>query len=49
VFDDHAAWSGGDHWAGPVERGDLATLDLNAPKCDSRLPLPQGLPGELGS
>ena len=26
VFDDHAAWSGRDHWAGPVERGDLATL-----------------------
>ena len=26
VFDDHAAWSTQDHWAGPVERGDLATL-----------------------
>jgi len=26
VFDDHAAWSGQEHWAGPVERGDLATL-----------------------
>lgn len=26
VFNDHAAWSGRDHWAGPVERGDLATL-----------------------
>lgn len=26
VFDDHAAWSGQDHWADPVERGDLATL-----------------------
>jgi hypothetical protein len=26
VFDDHAAWSGQDHWAGPVQRGDLATL-----------------------
>jgi hypothetical protein len=36
VFDDHAAWSGQDHWAGPVERGDLATLDRKAPKCDSR-------------
>ena len=31
VFDDHAAWSSQDHWAGPVERGDLATLGLNAP------------------
>jgi hypothetical protein len=35
VFDDHAAWSGQDHWAGPVERGDLDTLDRNVPKCDS--------------
>jgi hypothetical protein len=26
VFDDHASWSGQDHWAGPVERGDLASL-----------------------
>src|SRR5450631_4154371 len=26
VFDDHAAWSTQDHWAGVVERGDLATL-----------------------
>jgi len=26
VFDDHAAWAGPDHWAGPVERGDLTTL-----------------------
>jgi hypothetical protein len=26
VFDDHAAWSTQDHWAGPVERGDLAIL-----------------------
>jgi hypothetical protein len=26
VFDDHAAWSTQDHWAGLVERGDLATL-----------------------
>ena len=36
VFEDHAAWSGQYHWAGPVERGDLATLGLNAPGCDSR-------------
>jgi hypothetical protein len=36
VFDDHAAWSGQDHWAGPVERGDLATLDRNARACDRR-------------
>src|SRR5665648_719677 len=35
VFDDHAAWSGQDHWAGPVERGDLATLGLNTPWCDT--------------
>jgi hypothetical protein len=35
VFDDHAAWSSQDHWGGPVERGDLATLGLNAPECDS--------------
>ncbi|MEP7192654.1 MAG: hypothetical protein ABI903_07295 [Actinomycetota bacterium] len=26
AFDDHARWSSQDHWAGPVERGDLATL-----------------------
>jgi hypothetical protein len=26
VFDDHASWSTQDHWAGPVERGDLASL-----------------------
>jgi hypothetical protein len=26
VFDDHAAWAAQEHWAGPVERGDLATL-----------------------
>jgi len=26
VFDDHAAWCTQDHWAGPVQRGDLATL-----------------------
>ena len=26
VFDDHAAWATQDHWAGPVERGDLITL-----------------------
>jgi hypothetical protein len=26
VFDDHAAWATQDHWAGPVHRGDLATL-----------------------
>jgi hypothetical protein len=26
VFDDHAAWASQDHWAAPVERGDLATL-----------------------
>jgi hypothetical protein len=28
VFDDHVAWSTHDHWAGTVERGDLATLGL---------------------
>jgi|BarGraNGADG00212_1021973.scaffolds.fasta_scaffold95850_1 hypothetical protein len=49
VFDDHAAWSDQDHWAGPVERGDLATLDLNAHGCDTRpIPLPPGLPDGLG-
>jgi hypothetical protein len=26
VFDDHATWASHDHWAGPVVRGDLATL-----------------------
>jgi hypothetical protein len=26
VFDDHAAWAAQEHWAGPVESGDLATL-----------------------
>jgi hypothetical protein len=26
VFDDHAAWAAQDHWAGPVQTGDLATL-----------------------
>ena len=26
VFDDHAAWATRDHWAGPVERGDLANV-----------------------
>ena len=26
VFDDHAAWAAQEHWAGPVETGDLATL-----------------------
>ena len=26
VFDDHATWASHDHWAGPVERGDLASL-----------------------
>jgi len=26
VFDDHAGWCAQDHWAGPVQRGDLATL-----------------------
>jgi hypothetical protein len=38
VFDDHAAWSGKDHWAGPVERGELDALDRNVPKCESRPP-----------
>lgn len=33
VFADYAGWCGPDHWAGPVERGDLATLD--------RQPLPR--------
>ena len=27
VFDDHAAGESHDHWAGPVERGDLSTLE----------------------
>jgi hypothetical protein len=31
VFYDHAAWSTADHWAGPVERGDLTTLGLDEP------------------
>ncbi len=26
VFDDHAAWASDAHWAGKVQRGDLATL-----------------------
>jgi hypothetical protein len=26
VFEDHAAWSSKNHWAGPVQTGDLATL-----------------------
>ena len=26
VFDDHAAWATQDHWADPVEKGDLVTL-----------------------
>lgn len=26
VFDNHAAWSSQNHWAGPVHTGDLATL-----------------------
>ena len=30
VFDDNAAWASRDHRAGPVERGDLATLGVGA-------------------
>ena len=30
VFDDHAAWAAQEHWAGPVESGDLATLRSEA-------------------
>jgi hypothetical protein len=26
VFDEHASWSSQNHWAGPVQTGDLATL-----------------------
>jgi hypothetical protein len=32
VFDDHAAWSTQDHWAGPVERGNLAILGSECPE-----------------
>jgi hypothetical protein len=44
VFDDHAAWSGQDHWAGPVARGDLATLDRNATQRDSCPPTAAATP-----